>query len=263
LEDYAGSLIFSEACYGGAMGYQSHSVVESALTRNGKGFIGCSVIAYGTCDETLSGADYMALYCLQNLAKGETLSRALNAAKQKLLESHHDADDEDAEVIAKTVLSFNCYGAPWMRFAQATPLPSESGLSSDAVRPNVTDRISAMRSDLAARVSERRRGIATRMQGIREGYQRRLPIRSQMFLLSTEEALRDIREFKDSLVIDRFLSERGLSVKDCRVEKTGTGAKGKFRISGASGVSAGKFSDHFILITDGFGTLKKMIHSKG
>jgi hypothetical protein len=264
IEDYAGGLILCEACYGGAMGYESPSVVENIFERNGNGFVGCSVIAYGTADETLSGADHIAVSCLQQLAEGSTLAQALTKAKQALLETYYEAEDDDAEVITKTILSFNAYGAPRIKLKTGSAARPPAAVGLRPSRPSASDRLANMRSDLASRIADRRERIGSRMEGLRESYRQKLPLRSQMFLVGADETLATIRAFKDASVIEDFLKSRGMSFSDCRLEKTSSGGKNKFRLSGASKpLNNRRVTDSFILITDSVGRLKKTILSKG
>jgi hypothetical protein len=264
IDDYAGGIILCEACYGGAMGYDSPSVVENVFERNGNGFVGCSVIAYGTEDETLSGADHIAVSCLKQLAEGLTLAQALTKAKQALLESYYEAEDEDAEVITKTILSFNAWGAPWIKLKTASVGRPQTVRDSRASRPSASDRLANMRSDLAARIADRRERIGSRMEGLRESYRQKLPLRSQMFLVGVDETLATIRGFRDASMIEGFLKSRGMSFSDCRLEKSSAAGQKKFRLSGATkNMDNRRAKDSFILIVDSVGRLKKTILSKG
>lgn len=78
---FANCVMISEACYGGALSYDEPSVVEHFFNNGGRAFVGCSVIAYGTPDETLCGADLMALNFINAIEEGMRFGEALNYAK--------------------------------------------------------------------------------------------------------------------------------------------------------------------------------------
>ncbi len=142
VSDFASAILFTEACFGGAMGYDEPSVVENFFEQGGHAFVGCSVPAYGDpgvkiYDVPTFAADTLALAFFKRLQEGMKLGAAFLAAKMCVL-----ADDPPMcqAYSVKTVCSFNLYGAPWHALpkeARASivprPIPS-TGSALDRIR---------------------------------------------------------------------------------------------------------------------------------
>jgi hypothetical protein len=110
VQDFSGTILATEACYGGALSYDSPSVVEDFFSRGGLAFLGSSTIAYGSSSEQLSGADLMVRYFIEAIQAGESFGRAHLFARAKTL----DGDPWEDDIARKTCLSFNLFGLPWM-----------------------------------------------------------------------------------------------------------------------------------------------------
>ncbi len=114
--------------------------------RGGIGFVGCSVIAYGNCTETISAADILAAQFFKSIQQGMSFGAALSAAKVVVLAS---GSRSSYWVNLKTIISFNLYGAPWhfmqreRASLQASSQPSsEGGRAIDRIRHRVSSSMS-------------------------------------------------------------------------------------------------------------------------
>ncbi len=145
IQDFSSAILFTEACFGGAMGYDEPSVVEHFFANGGHAFVGCSVPAYGDPGVKIYGvptfgADTLALAFFHRLQQGMRLGDALCAAKMAVL-----TDDPPLchPYSVKTIASFNLYGAPWHAMQKEVPLrpPTSGGTSSPAGAPSALDRI--------------------------------------------------------------------------------------------------------------------------
>lgn len=246
IQDFSKAILLSEACYGGALGYDEPSMVESFFAQGGKAFVGCSVIAWGSSGSELCGADLIALHFFKALREGQTLGDALNTAKRTTLDDMSVYD----EVAQKTVLSFNLYGAPWhqlKRAAAASVLPAASPQES------VLDRIRNRRSGSDGDSS---------LDAVRNRYRRRLSSEAQRFLLERDDALRQLSRFKDRERIESFLDAIRVDFSDCDFEEIRFDTEHSFRISGKSKKFANA-KELFILAINGQGELTHELTTKG
>ncbi len=113
-EDYAGSVIFTEACYGAnILGKNSEtSLALKFLASQARAVIGSTKVAYGTAAPPLIGADLLGKYFWKGLLAHLTIGEALKYAKVNLAREMQERqgylDSEDQ----KTLLSFVLYGDP-------------------------------------------------------------------------------------------------------------------------------------------------------
>jgi len=248
IQDFNKAILLSEACYGGAMGYDEPSMVESFFAHGGKAFVGCSVIAWGSSGSELCGADLIALHFFKALREGQAFGEALSSAKRATL----DATSVYDEVAQKSVLSFNLFGAPWhqlKRAAAASVLPTASPQES------MLDRIRSRRSG-----GEASGGSA--LDRVRDNYRGRLSSRAQRFLLERDDALQQLSGFKDREKIESFLGAIQVDFDDCDFEEIRFEDEHSFRISGKSK----KFpatKELFILAINGQGELTHQLTTKG
>ncbi|HPD41767.1 MAG TPA: C25 family cysteine peptidase, partial [Anaerolineae bacterium] len=113
-EDYAGAIVFSEACYGAnILGKNSDtSLALKFLAARARAVIGSTKVSYGTVAPPLIGADLLARYFWKGLLAHLTIGEALKYAKVSLAREMQERqgylDSEDQ----KTLLSFVLYGDP-------------------------------------------------------------------------------------------------------------------------------------------------------
>jgi len=113
-----GACVFSEACYGGYVldKEPQTSLALMFLYRNADCFAGSSAIAYGPCEPPSTEADLLCRYFLQYVARGASYGNAFMNAKRdfvkKMLRTQGYLDEDDA----KTLLEFNLFGDPSLRW---------------------------------------------------------------------------------------------------------------------------------------------------
>jgi hypothetical protein len=254
IQQFNSALLISEACYGGALGYDEPSIVEQFFANGGKAFVGCSVIAWGTTndywdgDESLSGADLIALHFLKALRQGKPLGEALTLAKIEALQ-----DDPLCDPIAqKTALSFNLFGAPWHSLktaAAASVLPQREN------RGSMLDRVRSRRSGDGDDPSDS-------LAGLRKRYQSRLPEKSRRFMVERNDALRRLSGFQDIQKIEDLLAQWSVSMADCELESLDMGDDFGFVLFGKSNKHSGP-TQLFQLVMDSAGAVKKTMTTKG
>ena len=244
------AVMISEACYGGALGYDEPSIVERFFSNGGKAFVGCSVIAWGTPNDSLCGADLIALHFLKTLRLGKPLGEALTLAKLEALQ-----DDPLCDPVAqKTALSFNLYGAPWHSLKTA---------AAPSVLPQREDR-----GSMLDRVRSRRNGdgdgedASDSLAGLRQRYQSRLPEKSRRFMVERNDALRRLSGFQDIQKIEDLLAQWAVSLADCELESLDMGDDFGFVLFGKSNKHSGP-TQLFQLVMDSAGAMKKTMTTKG
>ena len=248
------AVMISEACHGGAMGYDEPSIVERFFTNGGKAFVGSSGRAYGITnhdwdgDEKLCAADLIALHFLKALRQGKTMGEALTLAK---LETHTN-DPRLAPTAKKSALSFNLYGAPWhslKKAAAATVMPESEN------RGSMLDRIRSRRSGDVEDPSDS-------MADLRQRYRSKLPENYRRFMLERNDALRRISGFQDLNVVEALLADWDVSLEDCDLESIDMGDDFGFVLIGESNKHSGP-KQLFQMVMDSAGAVKKILTSKG
>jgi hypothetical protein len=248
--NFNGAVLVSEACFGGAMGYDTESIVEHFFANGGATLVGCSVIAYGTTDASLAGADILAWKFIQALSSGSSSGEALSLAKYAVLEGIEGDDD----IALKTVRSFNLYGVPWhrsvARMSASTPVVESS-------KP--TSVLASVRVRLASRLSG---GGDSPLARYRAKYRQRLSESTRHWLVTEEERQEKIKNFKDSVRIQQILTSwqsRYNCIKMTGVETSGSVS---YRIS-AEQTTDKYFSRKRMLVIDQHGVLTKALVTKG
>jgi hypothetical protein len=251
------SILLTEACYGGALGYDEPSIVESFFSHGGKAFIGCSVIAWGSVNASLTGAsnqnlcgaDLIALHFFKALQKGKNFGEALTAAKLATI-AGNAFDDQIAQ---KTVLSFNLFGAPWHALKSTSSLysPPQVSQTSGSMLDRVRSRRSADNSD-----------GEDSLQSLRQSYRQRLPAPTQWFLMDSQEALARLNQSRDKSKIDGFLNTMEVSFDECDFETMMIDDDVFFRIVGKS-TKHPKTMQQFMLVMNHAGHLTQTLTTKG
>lgn len=242
------AVMISEACYGGALGYDEPSIVERFFSNGGKAFVGCSVIAWGTPNDSLCGADLVALYFLKALRQGRPLGEALTLAKLETLQGDPMCDP----VAQKTALSFNLYGAPWHSLKAAL---AASVLPQREARGSMLDRVRNRRSGEGDDQSDS-------LAELRQRYQNRLPENSRRFMIEHNDALRRISGFLDIQKIEALLAQWAVNLEDCELESLDTGEDFGFVLFGKSNKHSGP-TQLFQLVMDSAGAMRKTMTTKG
>lgn len=173
VSDFASAILFTEACFGGAMGYDESSVVERFFAQGGHAFVGCSVPAYGDpgvkiYDVPTFGADTLALAFFKRLQEGMKLGSAFLAAKMSVL-----ADDPPMcqAYSVKTICSFNLYGAPW----HALPKEARSN-SSPAQTASTGSALNRIRARMGTTEPADSEDDTSLLQRLRESYRARIEV---------------------------------------------------------------------------------------
>jgi len=254
IQQFNSAVLISEACYGGALDYEEPSIVERFFSNGGKAFVGCSVVAWGADnhywrgDESLSGADLIALHFLKALRQGKPLGEALTLAKIEALQ-----DDPLCDPIArKTALSFNLFGAPWHSLKTAG---AASVLPARENRGSMLDRVRSRRSGDGEDPSDS-------LADLRQRYQSRLPENSRRFMIERNDALLRISGFQDIQKIETLLAHWAVNLEDCELESLDMGEDFGFVLFGKSNKNSGP-TQLFQLVMDRAGALKKTMTTKG
>jgi hypothetical protein len=217
VSDFASAILFTEACFGGAMGYDEPSVVENFFEQGGHAFVGCSVPAYGDpgvkiFDVPTFAADTLALAFFKRLQEGMKLGAAFLAAKMAVL-----ADDPPMcqAYSVKTVCSFNLYGAPWHALpkdARASivprPIPS-TGSALDRIRSrmNVTPDSTDEDDDISL------------LQRIRETYRARIRVPLSQRALPHESSIDMMQGWMRDPEISGFLQQMQVQPRDLHLHR--------------------------------------------
>lgn len=248
--NFNGAVIVSEACFGGAMGYDSDSIVEHFFANGGTALVGCSVIAYGTTDSSLAGADILAWKFIQALRSGSAMGDALNLAKYAVLEGLEGDDD----IALKTIRSFNLYGIPWHRSGSRKSASTPAAESSRS--PSVLETV---RERLARRLSGDADSTLARY---RAKYRERLCKSTRRWLVSEEEFREKLRKFKDSDRVQEILASWHSRFDCIRMTGVETSGSVSYRIS-AEQTTDKYFSRKRILVINQHGVLTKALVTKG
>lgn len=252
VDDFNSALLVSEACYGGALSYDSPSIVEHFFVNRGHSFVGSSTIAYGAKATPISAADLIAKHYVLGLYDGLANGEALKLAKMEVLVE----DPLSLEYAFKTVLSFNLFGAPWQTLVR----PSLATVLAQPLtaRPTSGSVINRVRANLQSPTSLN----GSTINRIREEYRSRLPARNRQFIIQSSEILTKLREFKDFSRIMEEVSKWGASLDDLKLDFVSAGSAQGYRL--ICPVNEPKKSKStLILITDSHGQLTKTLVSKG
>jgi hypothetical protein len=217
VSDFASAILFTEACFGGAMGYDEPSVVENFFAQGGHAFVGCSVPAYGDpgvkiYDVATFAADTLAMAFFKRLQEGMKLGLAFVAAKMSVL-----ADDPPLSkpYSIKTVCSFNLYGAPWHalpRESRGGPEPrpaSTTGSTLERIRSRMKPRPELAGEDDDISLLER----------LRETYRARIRVPLSQSALPYETSVGLIQGWMLDPEISEILQQMRLQPRDLRLHR--------------------------------------------
>ena len=256
IPNFNNSVLISEACYGGALGYDSPSVVEHFFANDGLVFVGSSNIAYGSRDENLSAADLIALHFLIGLEKGLSFGEALSIAKLEALTN----DPFDDDIAQKTVLSFNLFGAPWHTVTRANS--RSNGMSPNEIVNNSNSNTNSVLNRFRNReTSFRLNSSLHSLHDIRASYRDKLPLKLRQFLFDSDEARKKISQFQDADKIRRIITLWELDNLYFKLESVEFENKKGYRLSSSKN-SPSKQNQSSILLLDANGKLNKTIVSK-
>jgi len=252
--DFNSALFLSEACYGGAMFYDSPSIVEHFFANGGNSFVGSSTIAYGARATPISGADLIAKYYINSLYAGLSQGESLKVAKLEALTE----DPHSVEYGLKTALSFNLFGAPWQTLTRSTTPPKSTSTIPSSPARHTGSVLNRVRGNLQAPTPTKSETI----NKIRDQYRVRLPPRNRQFMIEKEEILSKLREFRDfSLIIKEIDKWRG-SLENSQMDFVSAGDSKAYRLFCQNSLTS-KSKRTLILMIDSQGKLIKTIVSKG
>lgn len=249
INNYNRSILISEACYGGALGYTTDSIVEDFFRRGGVGFVGCSVVAYGAIDEQITAADVLALTFAQSMLEGESMGKALEKAKQSALQEGVDVP----EMSAKTIVSFNLYGAPWRRLPVTRTGAVEDGRLIEH---------SKRRDMLRERLSMPATGAPGVLDKYRKSYKRRLSDAYRRRVLSSSDAQTAMARFKDRTRIEVMLDKWRKRYSKLEISVPAQPSDMDYRIV-CSGGEEGINLERRVIVLDRHGTIKRLVTTKG
>jgi len=241
IQEYANATLVTEACYGGAMGYDDTSIVEHFFAHGGLCFVGSSAVAYGCPGPELAAADIFALNFIAALGQGMTSGEAFTHAKLAVLD-----DDPMADLVAqKTVLSFNLFGAPWQAIRLRTNgEPLQSGTLNELVRT----RLDAL--------SERTGSL----DRIRQRYRQRLPVTLRSFLQTSDQMILKLRSFRDYAKINSVLQSWRGDISSARLDQLSVNGDDAWRLFCPVGP---EHKGLMIFLIGSEGQLQKTLMSKG
>ena len=256
ISNFNSAFLVSEACYGGAMSYETKSIVEQFFNNGGNSFVGSSTIAYGAPSKPISAADLIAKHYINGLYEGLSQGDSIMKAKYEALSE----DPLSIEVGLKTVLSFNLYGIPWMTIEASYEASqvNQSSVQEESQKPpsnSVLERIRSNRSSLTNRSSN----ISDKF---RDQYRSRLPARNLRFVLEKEDLLIKIRQFRDYSKIRNLVTAWGGDFQDSKLDCVRAGGEEGYRLYSQT-KSLNKSKRILILSINNNGQLVKTLSSKG
>ncbi len=249
VNDYNNALFFTEACYGGALGYSSQSMVEHFFANGGKAFVGCSVVAYGSSTSDLSAADVMALAYLRLVKQGLCFGEALSKAKVEVIDQCHPIELPVAE---KTLLSFNLFGVPWSRYKAGVKRPQ-------SMRPQTGSTLERVRQRMVSNV-EAEDGSSSSIVRARAAYLSRLSHDRRQFIMDRQDAMRRLSGFQDRHEIISEFSRWGIDEASLGMQYVETENEDGFFIFGHKNKAGIKST--VVVITDGEGKKIQTLISK-
>jgi len=251
ISEYANSIFVTEACYGGALGYETESIVEHFFMNGGKSFVGCSVVAYGNpglSDEPMFAADTIALTYMQAVRNGEPLGKALTTAKLETLVQGHPGYKE---ILEKTVRSFNYFGAPWHIYQGKKP-------SAARPAPPTGSTLESIRQRMRGNSSEPDRLL----DRSRASYLSRLPQDQQRFMCEQRETLTRLNGFVDHDAILQQFENNGFDEDQLLLQFFESGDEEGYLIIGNKNSVDMPVKKEMIVLTDVNGRMIQVVTSK-
>jgi len=254
ISDFNSALLLTEACYGGAMFYDSPSIVEHFFSNGGNSFVGSSTIAYGARSTPLSSADLIAKHYIKSLYAGLSQGESLKLAKLEALTD----DPLSMEYGLKTALSFNLFGAPWQTLTRSSTPSTSSPTEQISATRQTGSVLNRVRGNLQAPTFIKNDTISK----IRDSYRDRLPPRNRQFMIEKSEILTKLREFRDFARITEEIDVFRGSLDNSQMDFVSAGDTKAYRLFCQSGPTV-KSKRSLILMIDTQGQLTKTIVSKG
>ena len=259
ISHFDSALLFTEACFGGAMGYDEPSVVEHFFAHGGHAFVGCSVPAYGDPGEKIYGvptfgADTLALAFFQRLQEGMRLGEALCAAKMAVL-----TDDPPLchPYSVKTITSFNLYGAPWHALKkERAPTASHRPSAASDQGGSALDRI---RSRMAARNEPDGDDDDNLLSALRASYSARLRVPLSQRTLGRQDAAGPLQTLCANPEIGGFLSRRRIGLDRLRLHEVRHAGLGGYLMEARPTPNP---NQQLVLVVDDQGQLLQVIATK-
>jgi hypothetical protein len=252
VDNFNSALVVSEACYGGALGYPSTSIVESFFEKNGVSFVGSSTIAYGIPKTAnIFAADIIALTYLQSLSEGKTAGQSLNEAKNKVFLMMDSLSQFESK---KTILSFNLFGTPWYA-RQKSPsisMPRGPQSNSDSLIDEIRNRGRALNIDQNNVIGN-----------IRSRYRSGLSEKNKQYFLVADEAREKIRRFKDFDKINLLLKDWNPSPDSYMLQFLTDGVEEGYSLYSGDDSNDRKSKNILVLYLDAEGRIKRTLTSKG
>jgi hypothetical protein len=254
ITNFNSALLLTEACYGGAMFYDSPSIVEHFFENGGNSFVGSSTIAYGARATPLCAADLIAKHYIISLFKGLSQGESLKLAKLEALTE----DPLSVEIGLKTALSFNLFGAPWQTLTQSSSTHILNSTTESSAARRTGSVLNRVRDNIQSPTLIKSDAI----NKIRDNYRNRLPPRNRQFLIEKDEILAKLREFRDFSRIINEIEECKGSLENSQMDFVSAGDSKAFRLFCHTSFT-NKSKKSLILMIDNHGELKKTIVSKG
>lgn len=261
IQDFSSAILFTEACFGGAMGYDEPSVVEHFFANGGHAFVGCSVPAYGDPGVKIYGvptfgADTLALAFFHRLQQGMRLGDALCAAKMAVL-----TDDPPLchPYSVKTIASFNLYGAPWHAMPKEVSLrpPTSAGTSSAAGVPSALDRIrSRMASAGTTSEQDDDEGL---LNALRVSYRDRVRVPLSQRTLDRQDGVSRLASLVSNPEIGGLLSRQRIGLDRLRLHEVRHADQSGFLIEARPTPHP---NQQLVLVVDAQGQLLQVIATK-
>jgi hypothetical protein len=241
ISDYNYSLLLTESCYGGAMQYETDSIVENFFRNNGVSFIGSSTIAYGTPNDELCAADHIAQYFFENFDNGDSVGSALSKTKLQLLDENPIYQD----ITLKTIYSFNLFGVPWLSITNQPEKPQGSQSLLNSLRNNRHNNQAPSHAMLGS---------------LREKYRSKLPKPLKQFWMEKDQALQNLSTFRDFQKIKNISSKCGISTEDLKMSELKNDISSGYKV--VLNHKTEKFNKNLLIYTDKSGGLLKAFISK-
>ncbi len=135
--EYAPRVVFSEACYGAHLEERAReeSVTLQFLAHGTEAVVASTVLAYGSLNRKLLGADLLGKLFWQRIRQGMPAGEALRQARLAMVAHSGGESDTIAAEDQKTLISFVLYGDPMAQVRPFASLPKNGGQVQRVVSP--------------------------------------------------------------------------------------------------------------------------------
>jgi hypothetical protein len=252
--NFNSAFLISEACYGGAMSYDTPSIVEQFFENGGQSFVGSSTIAYGAPSTPISAADLIARHYVNGLYGGLSQGESLKVAKMEALAE----DPLSIEIGLKTVLSFNLFGAPWQPLLREHTTSRPGSQMNSIMSAPSGSVLSRVRGSLSTPISSNNDTV----KKFRDQYRSRLPLLNRQFMVERENVLTKLREFRDFSKIRDEVRVWGGILEDSKMDFVSAGEAEGYRLF-CHTMPTSKSKRTLVLSINKSGQLTKTVTSKG